>query len=101
MLQNLERLENIIQNINEASEILDQVREVKVTAIDTIFSNIQEMNESLENFEMAMPDVEGQPKPQTSIPESQQVDEEVDSSVDEIHDELEDLQRELSKLGSN
>jgi len=101
MLQNMEKLEKIIANINEASNILDQVRDVKVTAIDTIFSNIQEMNETLENFEMSMPDVEGQPAPQTELPEQSNVEVENDSSVDDIHDELQELQRELSNLGAN
>jgi uncharacterized protein YoxC len=101
MLEDLEKLESVIENINEASDILEQVREVKVTAIDTIFSNIQEINETLEDFEMSMPDVEGQAQLETSVPDREEGDVEVESSVDEIHDELQDLQRELSQLGSN
>ena len=102
MLDSLENLENIISNINEASEILTQVRQVKVTAIDTISSNIQKLNENLEDFQMAMPEVEGQPAPQSEMMQQAEVDEvEPESSVNEIHEELEDLQQELNKLGGN
>jgi|GEM_PF-1333038 hypothetical protein len=100
MVRNLEDLDEIINNINEATEILNQVREVKVTAIDTISSNIEKLNESLENFEMAMPEVEGE-QDHTVDQISEQTQEKVSSrnSVNEIHDELENLQDELNKLG--
>jgi len=101
MLGSLENLENIIRNINEASEILKQVRQVKITAIDTMSSNIQKLNENLEDFQMAMPEVEGQPNPTSEMVQPEVDDVETDSSVNEIHEELEDLQQELSKLGGN
>jgi len=100
MVRNLEDLGSIIDNINEATEILNQVREVKVTAIDTISSNIEKLNESLENLDMAMPEVEGE-QDRTVEEISDQTQEDVNSrnSVNEIHDELENLQDELNKLG--
>jgi uncharacterized coiled-coil DUF342 family protein len=100
MVGNLEDLDGIINNINEATEILNQVREVKVTASDTISSNIEKLNESLENFEMAMPEVEGE-QDHTVEEISDQTQSSVSSrnSVNEIHDELENLQDELNKLG--
>jgi len=99
MLGSLENLENIVRNINEASEILKQVRQVKITAIDTMSSNIQKLNENLEDFQMAMPEVEGQPNPTSEMVQPEVDDVEPESSVNEIHEELEDLQQELSKLG--
>lgn len=101
MVRDLDNLDSIIENINEATDILNQVREVKVTAIDTISSNIQKLNENLENFQMAMPEVEGQPE--TTTQQISQDVEEVDpqNSVSEIHDELENLQDELNKLGQD
>jgi chromosome segregation ATPase len=103
ILQNLESLEEVIQNINEAAQVLKQVRDVKEQALDTIYSNVQELNEGLENIEMEMPEVEGNQgggTPEANLPESADVDVEVDNSVNEIHDELENLQRELSQLGN-
>jgi chromosome segregation ATPase len=101
ILQNLESLEEVIQNISEAAQVLKQVRDVKEQALDTIYSNVQELNEGLDNIEMEMPEVEGnQGTPEANLPESADVDVEVDNSVDEIHDELENLQRELSQLGN-
>lgn len=101
MLDGLENLENIVSNINEAKEILKQVRQVKVTAIDTISSNIQKLNENLEDFQMAMPEVEGEPAPQTEMMDSSVEEVQPESSVNEIHEELEDLQDELEKLGGS
>ena len=101
VLQNLNSLEAVIQNINEAAEVLKQVRGIKEQAIDTIQSNVNELNEGLENIEMEMPEVEGQPDTQATIPEGAEADIEVDSSVDDIHSELENLQQELSQLGGN
>ena len=100
MVENLNDLDSIVENIDEATKILNQVREVKVTAIDTISSNIEKLNESLENFEMAMPEVEGEEN--HAVEEiSDQPKEQVSSrnSVNEIHDELENLQDELNNLG--
>ena len=101
MLGSLDNLNQIVNNIEEASQILKQVRQVKVTAIDTISSNIQKLNENLEDFQMAMPEVEGQPNPTSEIVQPKVDNVETESSVNEIHEELEDLQQELSKLGGN
>jgi chromosome segregation ATPase len=101
ILQNLDSLEEVIQNINEAAQVLKQVRDVKEQALDTIYSNVQELNEGLDNIEMQMPEVEGnQGSSQPDLPDSANVDVEVDNSVDEIHDELQNLQQELSQLGN-
>ncbi|WP_414837587.1 hypothetical protein ACK3SF_04945 [Candidatus Nanosalina sp. VS9-1] len=98
ILNNLSSIERVINNINEASKVLKEVREIKEQALDMMYSNVQELNENLENIDMEMPEIEGQES--ASIPQSSDIEIETDSSVDEIHNELQNLQKELSQLGN-
>lgn len=98
MLQDLSSVENLVQNVDEALKVLDEVRDIKEKAIDSVYSNVQELNERLESIQTEMPELGDESRPQ--MPESGGMDVEVDDSVDEIHDELQNLQKELSRLGS-
>ncbi|MFB6241496.1 MAG: hypothetical protein ABEJ36_01690 [Candidatus Nanosalina sp.] len=101
ILDDLNSLETRLENINEASEILKQIRAVREKAIDTIYSNVQELEEELDDIEMNLPEVEAQQEIESNIPEEATAEQpEVDNSVEEIHEELESLQEELSKLGN-
>jgi prefoldin subunit 5 len=97
VLEDLKSIEEVVKNINEASKVLEEVRGIKEKAIDSIYSNVQELNERLESIDMEMPELEEGKQPE--MPEAD-MDVEVDSSVDEIHEELQTLQEELSKLGN-
>jgi len=102
LLQDLEAIRQIIDNIHEASEVLAQVREVKEKSIDTIYENIDRLNDKLEDVEMEMPEVEDDGGSQIEYSEAaQQQSGQIDDSVKELHSELETLQDELSDLGEN
>ena len=98
ILNNLSSIERVIKNINEASKVLKDVRDIKEQAIDMMYSNVQELNENLENIDVEMPEINGQEK--SSIPSADSVEVKTDNSVDEIHNELQNLQKELSQLGN-
>jgi archaellum component FlaC len=100
LLQDLEAVNQIIENIREASEVLSQVRDVKEKSIDTIYENIDRLNEKLEDIEMEMPEVDGAPTVEYA-PEGHEEPDRIDDSVQELHSELNNLQDELSDLGSN
>ncbi len=97
ILNNLSSIERVIRNINEASKVLKDVRDIKEQALDMMYSNVQELNENLENIDVEMPEIQGQ---ESSIPATDDIDIESNSSVDEIHNELQSLQKELSQLGN-
>ena len=97
VLQDLESVEELVNNINEAINVLEEMRDIKEKAIDSVYSNVQELNERLESIQMEMPELEE--GADTELPDTD-MDVEVDNSVDEIHNELQDLQKELSKLGN-
>ena len=95
VLQDLESVEELVNNINEAINVLEEMRDIKEQAIDSVYSNVQELNERLESIQMEMPELEE--GADTELPDTD-MDGEVDNIVDEIHNELQDLQKELSKL---
>ena len=101
LLQDLEAIRQIIDNIHEASEVLAQVRDVKEKSIDTIYENIERLNDKLEDVEMEMPEVEDTPgSSQVEFTDTEQAQSgQIDDSVQELHSELETLQDELSDLG--
>jgi len=101
LLQDLEAIRQIIDNIHEASEVLAQVRDVKEKSIDTIYENVDRLNDKLEDVEMEMPEVEENGGSQVEYSEavSQSDSGQIDDSVQELHSELETLQDELSDLG--
>lgn len=97
LLQDLEAVRQILENIEEAAEVLRQVRQVKEKTVDTVYENIDRLNDKLEDIEMEVPDVED-----TAMPSQVDLDtgdhSPVDDSVQELHTELETLQEELSEL---
>lgn len=101
LLQDLEAVRQIVDNINEAAEVLRQVRQVKEKTIDTVYENLDRMNDKLEDIEVEIPDVEDAPAPQqinVETPERRQKEDQIDGSVQELHSELQNLQDELSDL---
>ncbi|MFQ3274882.1 MAG: chromosome segregation ATPase [Candidatus Nanohaloarchaea archaeon] len=98
LLQDLEAIRQIIDNIQEASEVLEQVRIVKEKSIDTIYENLDRLNDKLEDVEVEMPEVEPGQSVSMEVEQHEQVDH-IDDSVNELHSELENLQDELSDLG--
>ncbi|PSH01887.1 MAG: hypothetical protein BRC27_00565 [Nanohaloarchaea archaeon SW_10_44_10] len=98
LLQDLEAIRQIIDNIKEAEEVLGQVRIVKEKSIDTIYENVDRLNDKLEDVEVEMPEIEPGQQTSVEVEQNQQVDH-IDDSVDELHSELENLQDELSDLG--
>lgn len=104
LLQDLEAVRQIVQNINEASEVLRQVRDVKEKTIDTIYENLDRMNDKLEDIHMEMPEVDAVARTEAAATvdidtEEHETRSEIDESVEELHSELESLQDELSNLG--
>jgi len=98
LLQDLEAIRQIIDNIKEAEEVLGQVRIVKEKSIDTIYENVDRLNDKLEDVEVEMPEIEPGQQTSVEVEQNQQVDH-IDDSVNELHSELENLQDELSDLG--
>jgi len=102
LLQDLEAVRQIINNINEAADVLRQVRQVKEKTVDTVYENVDRLNDKLEDIEMEVPEVEdAQMARQVNVDTGevqQQQEQEIDGSVQELHSELQNLQSELSDL---
>ncbi|MFB6144306.1 MAG: hypothetical protein ABEJ98_03270 [Candidatus Nanohaloarchaea archaeon] len=99
LLQDLEAIRQIIDNIREASEVLSQVRTVKEKSIDTIYENLDRLNEKLEDVEVEMPEVDEMETAEVDFAHGQEAENDrIDDSVRELHSELENLQSELSSL---
>jgi uncharacterized protein YukE len=98
LLQDLEAVRQILQNIDEAAEVLRQVRQVKEKTVDTVYENVDRLNDKLEDIAMEVPEMDAAGQ----IPQNVQVDtgnhEQIDGSVQELHSELQNLQDELSDL---
>ena len=99
LLQDLEAVRQIVRNIDEASEVLRQVRDVKEKTIDTIYENLDRMNDKLDDIGMEMPEMEVSHHSRQQLDVDTSAVEEVDGSVQELHSELQNLQDELSDLG--
>lgn len=97
LLEDLEAVRQILQNIEEASEVLRQVREVKEKTVDTVYENIDRLNDKLDDIQMEIPEVDQAQTPSQIDVEVEEHDE-LDDSVQELHSELETLQSELSQL---
>lgn len=101
LLQDLEAVRQIVNNINEATQVLRQIRQVKEKTIDTVYENLDQMNDKLEDVRMEMPEIEDgsieQSGVQVDLPEEGQ-EVEIDESVEQLHSELENLQSELSDI---
>jgi len=92
----LRNVQGTVANVNEALEVLRNVRSVREDAIQKVYENLAHLQDSLQNIEQEMPKAE---KSQAS----EEIDEtvetpEIDGSVQELHSELETLQEELSQL---
>ncbi len=98
LLQDLEAVRQIVRNIDEATEVLRQVRDVKEKTIDTIYENLDRMNDKLDDIGMEMPEMEGVPRTRQQVNVDAGEVEEIDGSVQELHSELQNLQEELSDL---
>ena len=89
----LRNVQGTVANVNEALEVLRNVRSVREDAIQKVYENLAHLQDSLQNIEQEMPGVE------SSEPVEGRVETpEIDGSVQELHSELETLQEELSQL---
>jgi|APHM01.1.fsa_nt_gi hypothetical protein len=98
--QELHSINHIVKNIEEASQLLDEVREIKGKTIQNIQENILELNQRIENIHGEMPNVDDQNFSADISPnkETQEEKEEIDQSVNQLHDQLETLKSELQEL---
>ncbi len=89
----LRNVQGTVANVNEALEVLRNVRTVREDAIQKVYENLAHLQDSLQNVEQEMPGVE------KSEPVEGRVETpEIDGSVQELHSELETLQEELNQL---
>ena len=89
----LRNVQGTVANVNEALEVLRNVRSVREDAIQKVYENLAHLQDSLQSIEQEMPGVE------SSEPVEGRVETpEIDGSVQELHSELETLQEELSQL---
>jgi len=98
--QELHSINHIVQNIEQAEDLLDEVRKIKEKTIQNIQENILELNQRIENINNEMPNVEDQEfsadiSPQTN---NETQNEEIDQSVNQLHNQLETLKNELNEL---
>jgi len=89
----LRNVQGTIANINEALEVLQEVRAVRGSAIIDVYENLAHLDDALANVEEDLPGVEGSQPVPTDVDPS-----EIDGSVEELHSELETLQNELKQL---
>jgi uncharacterized coiled-coil DUF342 family protein len=99
--QELHSINHIVKNIEEASELLDEIRDIKGKTIQNIQENILELNQRIENIHGEMPNVEDKSLSADISPnkeKQQQEAEEIDESVNQLHNQLETLKSELQEL---
>lgn len=99
--QELHSINHIVKNIEEASELLDEIRDIKGKTIQNIQENILELNQRIENIHGEMPNVEDQGFSAVISPNKEQQQQEageIDESVNQLHNQLETLKSELQEL---
>mgnify|MGYP002761486801 CR=1 FL=1 len=98
--QELRSINHVINNIEEASDVLDDIRQVKHKTIQNIQENILELNQRIENIYGQIPAVEDQKIPADTNKETeiQEQNNEIDESVNELHDQLKTLKDELHQI---
>ncbi len=89
----LRNVQGTVANVNEALEVLRNVRTVREDAIQKVYENLAHLQDSLQNVEQEMPGVE-----KSEPVEGRVKTPEIDGSVQELHSELETLQEELNQL---
>ena len=97
LVQELNTINGIIKNIEEADEVLGDLRELKQKTINNIKENIVELNERIDNIHNGMPHLEEQEMAADISPQQDQ-EPEIDESVNELHNQLETLKDELQEL---
>nr|EGQ40410.1 MAG: hypothetical protein J07AB56_11390 [Candidatus Nanosalinarum sp. J07AB56] len=103
LLEDLEAVRQTVENISEAADVLQQVREVKSKTLNTMETNLGRLDGRLEDLQQEMPENGAQTQPetveQTTRQEPEPVQEpQIDDSVRELQDELQNLQSELQGL---
>ena len=90
----------IVENIEEATELLDEIRGIKSKTIQNIRENVLELNQRIEDIHGEMPNVEDQNFSADISPDAvqEQEAEEIDESVNQLHNQLETLKSELEEL---
>jgi len=97
--QELHSINHIVKNIEEASDVLDEVRQVKHKTIQNIQENILELNQRIENIYGEMPSVEEREMAaDVSMDKEMQEETQIDESVNDLHEQLQTLKSELNEL---
>ncbi|MFB6208108.1 MAG: hypothetical protein ABEJ69_02050 [Candidatus Nanohaloarchaea archaeon] len=96
LLDNLDRIEMIMESIEESIEVLDEIRELKTDTLETIYENVDQLNQKLGEVGSGMPNLDEGEARQLSISEPEDV--EIDDSVQELRSELDSLKDELSDV---
>ena len=96
--QELHTINHLVQNVQEASHLLDEIRGIKQKTIQNIEENIIELNKRIENIYGDMPNVEDQELSADVSPDQPEETEQIDQSVNQLHDQLETLKSELQEL---
>lgn len=100
LLQELNSVDRLVKNIEEADEVLDEIRGLKRKTIENIRQNVMELNDRIENIHTEMPQLDEQELAADISPDQdQEKDTEIDESVNELHEQLETLKTELEELG--
>jgi len=92
--EELNSVQGTIANVNEALEVLREVRTVRENAISKIYENISHLDDSVKRLEGQLPGVDNSHTIKDDVQPA-----EIDGSVQELHSELETLQNELERLG--
>ncbi|MFB6099943.1 MAG: hypothetical protein ABEK16_01590 [Candidatus Nanohalobium sp.] len=98
LLQELNSVNHIVKNIEEAEEVLDDLRQLKHKTIQNIQENVLELNQRIENIHTEMPNVEDGGMAADISPNGSQEEPEIDQSVNQLHDQLQTLKSELQEL---
>ncbi len=97
LLEDLEAVRQLIQNVDEAVQVLNQVRRVKRKTLETLYDNLDQMDQKLQDVEGEMPAV-SEMESQVDIEREGSERPGIDQNVEELHSELQSLQEELSNL---
>jgi DNA repair exonuclease SbcCD ATPase subunit len=99
LLQELKSVDRLVRNIEEADEVLEQTRGLKMKTIENIRQNVSELNDRIESIHTEMPQLGDEELAADISPgQDQEQEPEIDESVNELHNQLETLKSELEEL---
>lgn len=101
VLKDFEAIRQILTNMKEATNVLQQIEDVKEQSIETFLENLERLNKRLSSVDGEIPEmedgkeIESQAREMAGKIETENL---VDDSINDLHSELQGLKEELQKI---